>query len=154
MYTPIRITAALALIAGLVFAASPAFAMSILVQTPSGSTLTLDLEPSDTIEGLRSRIQDVSGYPPEDQTLTYGGQVLEDGHNLSDYGIGAGASITLTLPSEPTDGSSPSGAPVEPSLVDTGFSSAPLVVGGAVALVLGASATAVGAVLRKRSGRR
>ena len=69
--------------------------MQIFVQSflNAGTTLTLEVEPSDSIESVRAKIQDAEGISPDLMKLFLNNELLEDGRTLSDYNIQAGAYI-------------------------------------------------------------
>ena len=74
--------------------AHTADAMTIYVLDPTYTSLTLDVEPSDTVENVKAKVQDIGGPVPSSQYLYLSNTLLEDGRTLSDY------NIPLTCPHE------------------------------------------------------
>jgi len=72
--------------------------MQIFVKTPSGKTITLDVEPSDTIEIVKLKIQDKEGIQPRKQKLkTIFRRLDDDSKTVDDYDIRKESTIHLEI---------------------------------------------------------
>lgn len=74
-----------------------AFAMQLFVKTLTGKSITLEVEPNESISAIKAKIQEKEGIPPSQQKLLFNGTELEEGKTLSDYNIVKEDTLHLVL---------------------------------------------------------
>ena len=72
------------------------YPMQIFIRTLTGKNITIDVEPTDTVQNLKSKIQDSEGIAPVCQQLVFAGNILQDNRTLADYNIQKEATIHLS----------------------------------------------------------
>ena len=74
--------------------------IKIYLKTLLGKTITLEVEPLDSIETVKQRVQDKEGIPWEQQNLIFRSQELEDHLTLGDYKVPKESTLHLRLQGE------------------------------------------------------
>lgn len=69
--------------------------MRIFVREPAGRTLTLEVEQTDTIESVKSKLVELEGIPLNRQRLHFNNRLLLNALRLFDYNIQRDSTLTL-----------------------------------------------------------
>ena len=80
-----------------------ASAMQIFVKIQTDKTITIEVEPTDSIEAIKGKIFEKEGILPENQLLFFNGEQLDEGKNLSDYNIQKESTLRLEVQQTDTD---------------------------------------------------
>ena len=71
--------------------------MQLFVKTLSGKTISVDVEPDESVESLKAKIAEKEGVPVDQQRLIFGGKQLDSLKSLSDYDIDDDSTLHLVL---------------------------------------------------------
>ena len=73
----------------------PEGTMNILIKHINGSDITLNVNPTDTVEDVKAMICKKEGIPIDDQKFLFNGKAIENDKTLQDYNIQEGCTIHL-----------------------------------------------------------
>lgn len=69
----------------------------IKVKTLTGKEIEIDIEPTDTIERIKERVEEKEGIPPVQQRLIFAGKQMNDEKTAKEYNIEGGSVLHLVL---------------------------------------------------------
>ncbi|EFN58480.1 hypothetical protein CHLNCDRAFT_48528 [Chlorella variabilis] len=71
--------------------------MMIKVKTLTGKEIEIDIEPTDTVQRIKERVEEKEGIPPVQQRLIFAGKAMNDDKMAKDYNIEGGSVLHLVL---------------------------------------------------------
>ncbi|GLT90985.1 hypothetical protein SLE2022_088960 [Rubroshorea leprosula] len=71
--------------------------IKVIVKTLTGKEIEIDIEPTDTIDRIKKRVEEKEGIPRVQQRLMYAGNQLADDKTARDYNIEGGSLLHLVL---------------------------------------------------------
>lgn len=71
--------------------------MQIFIRTLNGKSVTIECESTDTIDSIKSKIEDKEGVQKNEQRLIFAGKQIDDNVTLEDAGIENLATVHLVL---------------------------------------------------------
>jgi ubiquitin C len=71
--------------------------MQIVVKTLTGKVITIEVELTDRVKDVKTKIEAKEGLPAAQQRLVFGWKQLRDGHSLQDYLIHSHSTLDLLL---------------------------------------------------------
>lgn len=71
--------------------------MEIFVKVPSGKTLSVMVERSDTVGSVMEKVRDREGVPLDRQRVVYARKQLEDGRTLAEYNVMEKSALCVIL---------------------------------------------------------
>ncbi|KAJ3704750.1 hypothetical protein LUZ61_008455 [Rhynchospora tenuis] len=69
----------------------------IKVKTLTGKEIEINIEPTDTVDRIKERVEEKEGIPPVQQRLIYGGKQMADDKTAKEYNIEGGSVLHLVL---------------------------------------------------------
>jgi len=79
----------------------------ISVRSSDGKTYYTSVEPDDTVQMLKTRLQEKTGVQTDARRLVFRGQELQDSHPVSEYNIRKDSKLFLVVPTTVTSSSAP-----------------------------------------------
>lgn len=71
--------------------------MQVFVKTLTGKTISVDVEPDESVESLKAKIQEKEGVPIDQQRIIFDGKQLDSLKSLADYDIDDDSTLHLVL---------------------------------------------------------